>query len=207
MPQNLFNSCTKWYSDRTTEQAAARPRHHLPSLPLLPLCSRSPLPSLPDPVYTGSSLDAPPGRWPGPHGSSQERADVRSRWSSGLWMSFAPPAAVWGPRRGKGARGRWRAWQTARRPPCLYPSEPPQAGDGVRSVGCASQGGTASSRCSAHAKDPEAEVGPRSTAQIKYRRALSAAASVGARRPPLGVCKGSCVTLGQDAGGESSALR
>ena len=144
---------------------------------------------------------------PGPHGSSQERAGVKSRWSSLLWMSFTPPAAAWGPRRGRGARGRWRAWQTARRPLCLCPSEPPQVGDGVRSVGCASQGGTASSRCSAHAKDPGAEVGPWSTAQIKYGRALSAAASVGARRPFLGVYKGSCVTLGQDAGGESSASR
>lgn len=26
---------------------------------------------------------------------------MKSRWSSGLWMSFAPLAAAWGPRRGK----------------------------------------------------------------------------------------------------------
>lgn len=176
------------------------PRHRLPSLPLLPLCSRPPLPSLPDPVYTGSSLDAPPGRWSGPHGSSQESRcekplgfrPLDELCSSCCWVGA--PEGKEGLGGGGGQPGG---------PACLCPSEPPQAGDGVCAVSCAH----CTQQCSARAEGPEAEAGPRSTAQIKYGRALSPAASVGARRPSPGVCKGSCVTPGQDTGGESSGSR
>lgn len=40
---------------------------------------------------------------------------MKSRWGSGLWMSFAPLAAGWGPRRGKRGSGEVAASQAAPR--------------------------------------------------------------------------------------------
>lgn len=116
---------------------------------------------------------------------------MEGRWGSGLGMSFAPLAAAWGPRRGKrvseGGVAILADHQAA--PRCLCPSEPPQAGDGVRAVGRASQGGTASSRCSTQAEDPEAGVGP--GAQLRPgTEELSPAASAGASRPSRGCVRG-----------------
>ena len=112
----------------------------------------------------------------------------------------APPAAAWGPRRGRRVSGEVAILADNQAAPrCLCPSEPPQAGDGVRAVGRASQGGTASSRCSAHAEGPEKEVGPRSTAQIRYGGALTGGLS-GSESPISGGVSGELPDSGPGRG-------
>lgn len=132
---------------------------------------------------------------------------MKSRWSSGLWMSFAPLAAAWGPRRGKQVSGEVAILADNRR------SRGVSAPLSLPRLAMVSVLWAVPARVALHPAgaqhmlkvqrqkwDPGAQL--RSNTEE-----LSPAASVGVSRPPLGVCQGSCVTLGQDAGGESSASR
>ena len=132
---------------------------------------------------------------------------MKSRWSSGLWMSLLLLLLRGGPGGEGGSRGRWRSWRTTRRPRgASAPLSLPRLA--VVSVLWA-----APARVALH------PAGAQHTLKVRRQKwdpgaqlrsdteELSPAASVGVSRPSLGVCQGSCLTPGQDAGGESSASR